>query len=291
MSESDTRRDVWGAAIEDFITAQVASGIRVTSTYTRRQHLQHFAARIERGPWEVTSDDLAVFLARQNWAQETRRSRRTTFAAFYGWAVATRRIVDDPVAGLAKLRPSEPTPRPVPDRVYLEALLRASPVEALWIDLAAEHGLRRAEIACIASWDIVETLVGHDLVVHGKGGKTRDVPLTRAMTAALLSIVDELPRGRGYLFPGDEGGHVSARWLGFRVNRLLDGHWTIHKLRHRAATRFWVSADGDPYVVADLMGWANLSMVKTYVKLPDDRKRAVLEGASRGGRSLVAANG
>ncbi len=147
-----------------------------------------------------------------------------------------------------------------------EALMRATPLEALWIDLAAEHGLRRAEVACIHSADIVETLMGHDLVVHGKGGKLREVPLTRAMAAALLALVDDLPGGRGYLFPGDEDEHVSARWLGFRVNRLLAGHWTMHKLRHRAATRFWVSAEGDPYVVADLMGWANLSMVRTYVE-------------------------
>lgn len=269
------------------MTAQLAGGIRQTSTYTRRQHLQHLAARIMCGPWEVSADALAGFMARQNWAQETRRSRRATFAAFYGWGVATGRASSNPVDALVKLRPADPAPRPVPDRVYLEALMRADPTEAVWIDLAAEHGLRRAEIACIHSADIIETLVGHDLVVHGKGGKVREVPLTRAMASALLGIVDDLPGGRGFLFPGDEHGHVSARWLGFRVNRLLDGHWTIHKLRHRAATRFWVAADGDPYVVADLMGWANLSMVRTYVKLPDERKRAVVESASRGGASVA----
>lgn len=278
--------DTWSTAIADFITAQVGSGIAVTSTYTRRQHLQHLAARIERDPWAVTADDLAVFMARQNWATETRRSRRTTFAAFYGWAVATGRVPLDPVAGLAKMKPGDPRPRPVPDRVYLEALIRADTDEAVWIDLAAEHGLRRAEIACIHSDDIVETLLGYDLVVHGKGGKEREVPLTAAMARTLLERVEELPRQRGHLFPGDDRGHVSPRWLGYRVNRLLAGAWTIHKLRHRAATRFYIAADGDPYVVADLMGWANISMVRTYVKLPDERRRAVVESASRAGRSL-----
>lgn len=292
--ERDTKgmphRVQWMHAIEEFTTAQEASGIASTSIYTRRQHLGHLARRVFSGPWVLTHDELAGYMAAQDWAQETRRGRRTTFEQFYDWAVATGRTVDHPVRAIKKISPSDPNPRPVPDRVYLEALLRATPVEALWIDLAAEHGLRRAEIARIHSRDIVETLVGHDLRVHGKGSKIREVPLTRAMARALLELGEPLGWRGGHLFPGDEHGHISARWLGARVNRLLSGAWTIHKLRHRAATRFWVSSSGDPYVVADLMGWANLSMVRTYVKLPDERKRAVVEAASRTGPALTSAS-
>lgn len=275
----------WDEQIRDFTTDQTAAGIARTSIYTRRQHLNHLARRVPYGPWELTTDDLAGFMATHNWARETRRSRLATFRAFYGWALRVGRIDEDPTAALAPIRPGDPAPRPVPDRVYLAALAQADDVERLWIDLAAEHGLRRAEIAGIHSRDIHETLLGHDLVVHGKGDKDREVPLTAAMARALLEIVKE--QGAGYLFPGDEDGHISARWLGKRINRLLDGDWTIHKLRHRAATRFWVAASGDPYVVADLMGWASLQMVRTYVKLPDDRKRSIVEGASRVGSPLA----
>lgn len=269
----------WSPEITAFVTAQSASGIARTSIYTRRQHLQHLAARVPYGPWELTTDDLAGFMASQNWERETRRGRLTTYRAFYSWAVKFGRIATDPTEALAKVKPGDPNPRPVPERIYLAALAQADDDERLWIDLAAEHGLRRGEIAPIHSDDIVDTLVGYDLVVHGKGMKTRDVPLTAAMARALLARVEA--QGRGFLFPGDEDGHVSARWLGKRVNRLLDGDWTIHKLRHRAATRFWVAANGDPYVVADLMGWASLAMVRTYVRLPDDRKRRIIESASR----------
>lgn len=284
-------RAQWSRAIDEFATAQEASGIRRSSIYSRRQHLRHLAARVYVGPWALTPDQVAGYMAAQDWAQETRRGRRTTFATFYAWGRATGRISHDPLVSVARVAPGEPTPRPVPDRVYLEALIRATPVEALWIDLAAEHGLRRAEIAGIHSRDVVETLLGHDLIVKGKGGKPREVPLTRAMARELLALGEEFGWRGGYLFPGDEEGHISARWLGSRVNRLLSGAWTIHKLRHRAATRFWVSSGGDPYVVADLMGWANLSMVRTYVKLPDERKRAVVEAASRTGAPVVNVGG
>jgi len=276
----------WALAIHAYLTAQAGTGAPRTTLYTRRQHLQHLARRVESDPWALTTDDLLGYMAAQNWERETRRGRRTTFASFWGWAVSTGRTDRNPVDGVAKVRPGDPNPRPVPDRVYLEALVRADADEAVWIDLAAEHGLRRAEIACIHDHDMIETLLGHDLVVHGKGGKLRTVPLTRAMARTLLARAHQL--GGGYLFPGDDDGHISPRWLGKRVNDLLEGDWTIHKLRHRAATRFWVQSQGDPYAVADLMGWASLNMVRVYVKLPDDRLRGIVEGASRAGRPLAS---
>lgn len=270
----------WGQAISDFIASQSASGYPKTTCGTRRQHLQHLARRAAgASPWRLTGDDLVAYAAAQNWERETRRGRRATFRAFWAWAIEAGRADADPTSVLKAVKPGDPDPRPVPDRVYLEALARADEDEALWIDLAAEHGLRRAEIACIHSRDIVETLIGYDLIVHGKGGKQRLVPLTNAMARALLERVEQ--QGEGYLWPGDEDGHLSARWLGKRVNRLLAGDWTIHKLRHRAATRYWIVSGGDPYAVADLMGWANLNMVRRYVRQPADRLRAIVTGASR----------
>jgi integrase/recombinase XerC len=280
----------WADAIGGFLVAQRAAGIARTSVESRRQHLAHMARRVEVGPWALDGAGLASYMDAQPWARETRRGRRTTLVEFYRWAVAAGHAASDPTAVLVRIQPSDPDPRPVPDRVYLEALVRADPVEAVWIDLAAEHGLRRSEVAVIQGRDIVETLLGHDLRVHGKGGKTRYVPLTRAMAERLLGLAQENGgrHGLGYVFPGDHDGHVSPQWVGKRVARLLGGIWTMHKLRHRAATRFWIAADGDPYAVADLMGWSNLNMVRVYVRQPDTRKRAIVEAASRSGARLLA---
>ncbi|UOE43753.1 tyrosine-type recombinase/integrase [Agromyces larvae] len=273
--------DDWASAIDAYLAYLRSVGRSATTVRARREQLQHLARRVEVGPWALDADGLTDYLGAQEWARETRRSRSAGIAGFYAWAVRRGHVEASPADELVPLRPAEPMPRPVPDRVYLEALIRADADEALWIDLAAEHGLRRAEVAGIHSNDIVPTLLGHDLIVHGKGGKLRTVPLTRPMARALLE------RGPGFLFPGEDGGHVSPRWLGKRVGRLLAGDYTMHKLRHRAATRFWVLADGDPYAVADLMGWANLNMVRVYVAQPDGRLRRIVEGASRSGDPLV----
>lgn len=270
----------WATAIAGYLAAARASSAATSTMYTRRQHLEHLARRVDVGPWELTSAELVAYMDAQRWARETQRGRRNTLDSFYRWAKRARHVRRSPAKVLDKVKPGDPNPNPVPDDVYLAALARADDDEALWIDLAAEHGLRRGEISRIHSRDIVPTLLGFDLVVHGKGGKLRRVPLTSAMHRALAA------RGAGYLFPGAEGGHVSARWLGKRVNRLLEQPWTIHKLRHRAATRFYLAAEGDPYAVAELMGWANISMVRVYVRLPDTKLRGIVEAASRHGHAL-----
>jgi integrase len=74
---------------------------------------------------------------------------------------------------------------------------------------------------------------------------------------------------------------VSPRWIGKRIARLLPGDWTIHKLRHRAATRFDEASGGDNYAVARLMGWSNLNMVPVYVKRRDDHLRGIVQAAAR----------
>lgn len=265
----------WADAITRFLAFESAGGHPATTIKTRRQHLHHLARRVHAEPFELTPDELIEYAGLQPWMPETRRGRRTTFIEFYRWAIRRGFTDTSPAEQLPLVRASAPNPRPVPDDVYLTALARADADEAVWIDLAAEHGLRRAEIAQIHSEDIQPTLLGYDLIVHGKGSKLRQVPLTGAMARTLMD------RGPGFAFPGDRDGHISAEYLGKRVARLLDGDWTIHKLRHRAATRFYVASSGDAYAVAELMGWSNINMVRVYVKLPDDKLRNIVEGSSR----------
>lgn len=276
----------WREAIDKFIAAQRVSGKRPATLYSLRQRLEHMARRVHAGPWDMVADELIDYAADQDWARETRRGRQAAFVSFYAWAQRRGLITTSPTAELESIKPGDPNPNPVPDHVYLAALIQADEDEALWIDLAAEHGLRRGEIAQVHSGDILPTLLGFDLRVHGKGGKLRLVPLTNSMARALHE------REAGFAFKGQDHGHISPRWLGTRVTRLLEEPWTIHKLRHRAATRFWIVSGGDPYAVADLMGWANINMVRIYVRQPTDRLRNIVNGASRlesGDRSRMLA--
>ena len=160
----------------------------------------------------------------------------------------------------------------MPKRIYLEARMRAGEWERIWLDLAYDHGMRRGEIAVVNSNDLVEDLIGWSLYVHGKGNRTRLIPLTGAMANTLREL------GEGWLFPGDDNGHISPRWLGKRVNRLIEGSWTMHKGRHAAGTRW--NEHGGLLVARDLLGHASVATTEIYCKVPDGQLRVTLEATA-----------
>jgi len=253
-----------------------------TTLRTRREHLSLLARSIGAGPWEVTGDQLRAWFAGRPWAANTYRSRRTTYRAFYAWAVLVGRVTRSPALAIPKGEVPTPRPKPVPDRAYAAALAAAKPRERLMCRLAAEHGLRRAEVAVV--WperDLFEDLSGWSLVVHGKGGKERVVPL-------LEDVARELRRlGAGYAFPGNDHGHLSPRWVGTLLARLLPGDYTMHKLRHRAGTK-WYDESGDLAAVQDLLGHADPKTTRTYVQVNARRLRAVVEGPGAGSTAVAA---
>jgi integrase/recombinase XerC len=254
----------------------LAVGIMATSVELRTYQLGRVARMLgSASPWSVTPAALSTWSGSvSHWAANTRRSYRTTLRGFYRWAVEDGRVDRSPATTLPRVRPAPPNPRPAPDQVYRPALAAASPRERLMLRLAADHGLRRGEISVVHSRDLLEDLAGWTLLVHGKGGKDRLVPL-------LVDVAAELRRlPEGYAFPGRVDGHLSPRWVGKLVSRLLEGDWTTHKLRHRAATAWWEASDHDVLTVGELLGHADPKTTRLYVKVHDARLRAVVNAAA-----------
>lgn len=227
-------------------------------------------------PWEVTSGDLLAWTGSKVWATETRRSVRASLRGFFAWGVMAGHLDRSPAAELPSIRPSIPRPRPAPDAVYRVALAAAGERERLMLRLAAEAGLRRAEVAQVHARDLVEDLAGWSLVVHGKGQRERLVPLGAGLALALRARVHATG---GYAFPGDDGGHLSPRWVGKLITRLLPEGHTMHALRHRFATRAY-AVDRDLLTVQALLGHASPTTTRVYVQVPDDALRRTVEAAA-----------
>lgn len=264
---------IWLEAVEAFGKFQRAGGAPATSVLARRQHLMHLARRVAKGPYDLTAGDLLEYLQAQEWKPETRRSRRTTLRAFYGWALTQRLVADNIALELPRVKASKAFPRPVPASVYQEAMAAAQPRVKLMLRMAYELGLRRAEIAQGHSRDLVEDLAGWSLIVHGKGNKTRLVPLTPRLALELRSLP------AGYFFPGEDNGHLSARYVGKLAARVLPEPWTIHTLRHSFASRAYGVAN-DLFVVQELLGHASPATTRVYVQLDDGAMRRTVLAAS-----------
>jgi integrase len=265
----------WEPHTTDWTLWLRALGRASTTIATRVEHIRWLARdTTAEDPWGLTTNELVAWLGSHDWARETRRSVRSSLRGFWRWGLLDGRAVDDPTTALPAPRPSVPSPHPTPERVYEAALLHAPPSARLMLRLAAEAGLRRAEVAQVHARDVHETSGGWSLTVHGKGGKEREVPVP----AGLAWDVRTKCMG-GFAFPGQHDGHVSPRWVGTRISRLLPDGMSIHGLRHRFGSVAY-DLSRDLLGVQQLLGHASPTTTQVYVLIPDERLRTIVDAVA-----------
>lgn len=259
----------WASALGDFRTAQRAAH-RSPGTIRTQAHYLNKLPTLARSPGHVTTSHLLGFLAVDHWSAATRKSARTAVRSFFRWLYQAGRIDHDPAEALPAIRVPEAEPNPVPELVYREALLAASERVRLMLLLAGHGGLRAAEVSRVHA----DHLAGDVLVVLGKGGKTRHVPIVQAELLARLQAVD------GYAFPNPTTGkpltpgHVSRL-----MSEAILGAWSGHKLRTRAGTAAYAGTR-DLLAVMQFLGHSRPETTRRYIKLPDDAVRAAARAAA-----------
>jgi integrase/recombinase XerC len=261
----------WFDAIAAFLTALRAAGRPDTTIGLRDYQLRRLAAAVAPcGPWEVTGAQLVDWVGGQEWARETRRSYRSAMRGFYRWAHGAGLVLVDPALALPSVDTRPPQPRPAPEDTYRLALAVADDRVRLMLRLAAELGMRRGEVARVHSDDLERDLAGWTLRVHGKGDRLRRLPIGDGLRVSIGK------RGAGYLFPGNDAGHLSPAYVGKLVSRAMPGAWAMHSLRHRFATLAY-SLDKDLFTVQELLGHASPVTTRLYVQVPvDSMRRTVL---------------
>ncbi|MBZ4345657.1 site-specific integrase, partial [Mycobacterium tuberculosis] len=118
----------------------------------------------------------------QHLSPEGRKTYRSTLRGFFVWAYEMDRVRDYVADSLPKVRCPKQPPRPAGDDVWQAALAKADRRIELMIRLAGEAGLRRAEAAQAHTGDLMD---GGLLLVHGKGGKRRIVPISDYLAALI----------------------------------------------------------------------------------------------------------
>lgn len=232
-------------------------------------------AELHQDPWAVNQGDLEAYIGRPGWKAQSRQSARNAVRSFYRWAHGRGFIDDDPAHGLPSISVPKGRKRwPAPELVVSQLINDPRQPERVRFmgELAALAGLRVCEIARVHGSDVDD--LGR-LVVVGKGGKTRMVPITD-------DVLLERLRGLGdaWAFPNGKGGHLTPRRVSELVAEALPGRWTAHTLRHRFATKAHEKIQ-DLFALAELLGHANIETTRVYVLTSDDRLRAVADAASR----------
>lgn len=260
----------WVEVIDKHTNSLKALGMRLETIRLRRNWIRSLARSFPRG-YDLTLNDLLTWSGAHDWKQQTRRSVHSNINAFYAWLHRAGHIAS-PVE-LPRIAKTAAVARPANDDALEAALEKAEALTRLMIRQASELGLRRAEVAQGHRRDIIHDLLGYSLLVHGKGGKVRIVPMPEGLARALLALPD------GYFYPGNDNGHLSPAWVGKLVARALPPGVTMHQLRHRFATRAY-AATNDILSVQTLLGHSSPETTIRYIRLNDDRLRKTVLAAA-----------
>ncbi len=219
--------------------------------------------------------------------------------AFYRALVWARAVEKNPALEVSP--PRDPTPRgdrrPALPLAMYKRLLGMLPLtdperlrDRVVFRLMGDVGLRVSEVEGLDVEDF-DPLEEEIRIREGKGGKSRTVPLPHDLAAELVEWI----RVRSaHAAPGEKalfvnvGGRKAAgmRLRAWTIRKRLAAYYRElgvpgryhgpHSLRHLAGTRLY-RATGDLYVVAALLGHADVSTSQVYAKMDRSRLREAVQ--------------
>lgn len=222
---------------------------------------------------DVSTADLEAYLAarRSTLAAETRKSIRSAFCSYYGWAYRNGYVEANPAADLLAVHIPVTIPRVAADEVVQMGLLTADIRVTAMIMLARYACLRLTELTTLhhrqREFDLLR--------ITGKGEKQRLVPINDPLMHVLLQL--ERENGGGYYFPGRNGGHMHP----MSVNKIITRHLGTnpHSLRHAGATAAY-RVTGDLRAVQMLLGHSSMATTQRYLHIGMDEVRRAAAGTA-----------
>lgn len=267
--------DGWRAPIDDWLTF-LAAFCSSNTVVSRRQIIENFARFVGGCPGDVVPSVVDAWLAVPGISRETRRNRRYAVLNFFRWAASVGLVAGSPAEGTHPIRSAIPFVRPIPEQVLADAYAAADERTRLILRLAAEAGLRRAEIAGLLCDRLTRGEGGWSLEVLGKGDRWRVVPITDSLAWDVKRAADA--SATRHVFPSVYGGALTAAHVAKLAAAVIPKPWTLHTLRHRYATRVYL-ASSDLLSCQKLLGHSSVGTTQRYVAMPDDRLRAAVAGA------------
>ncbi len=272
-----------------------------------RRDLAELAQLAGHTDWpRLNHADMRRFAARLHGAGQNPRSiarKLSGWRGFYAWLSLHVALPANPVDGVRAPRRAKSLPKAlaVDDAVQLlEANRHGHPepeelCNRAMFELLYSSGLRVSELAGL---DLAYTDHAHgnslgwfdaaagDVVVTGKGGKMRRVPVggpAREALAAWLAVRPPASDGSAALFLSSRGTRVTPRVVQHRLKQhaLKAGtpvHVHPHVLRHSFASHL-LQSSGDLRAVQELLGHASITSTQVYTALDFQHLAAVYDRA------------
>jgi len=291
-------------AFLDMLTAERAAARNTREAYAA--DLERLTAHLrERGAdfASATTDDLRAWLERmvidEGAAPRTTARRLSALRQFYKFMLSEGRRADDPSTILDGPGPGRPLPKILSETevvALIDAANKRDGAERARLTALLEilygTGLRVSELVGLRV--TAPTRDGRALIVRGKGGKERMVPLSEPARDALVAW---LPHRAAFLVPGrealqrpflfpsrasDEGHLTRQRFAQILKDLAVDAgvppsKVSPHVLRHAFATHL-LDHGADLRAVQKMLGHADIATTQIYTHVAGERlRRVVLE--------------
>ena len=289
-------------AFLDMLAAERAAARNTLDAYRRDlEDAGSWLAGHGPGLSEASNDDLRRYLQQltdSGSAPRTVARRLSALRQFYRFLCSEGRRSDDPASALDSPSQGRPLPKLVDEDGVSALIAAAEKLEGgegarlvTLLEVLYATGLRVSELVELPLSALPRD--GRCLIVRGKGGKERMVPLSppaRDALAAWLPLRSAfLPPGGGkaerYLFPSPSAadGHLTRQRFGQMLKDLalaagLDpAKLSPHVLRHAFATHL-LDHGADLRSVQKMLGHADIATTHIYTHVTSERlKRAVAD--------------
>jgi integrase/recombinase XerD len=289
----------------DMLAAERGAGANTLAAYGR--DLADFSAHLGvRGSTvaTATTDDVRAYLAqlsKREFAAASVARRLSAIRQLYRFLYAEGRRRDDPAVILEGPKRGRTVPK-VLSIAEVDRLLATARLASRQAALSSADQLRAARMTCLiemlyASGLRVSELVtlpasaadpqARMLIVRGKGGKERLVPLNEAakeaMRAYLALLAQSRPEARSkWLFPSfGESGHLTRQHFARDLKAvaaaagLRPDQVSPHVLRHAFASHL-LHNGADLRVVQTLLGHADISTTQIYTHVLEERLKSLV---------------
>jgi integrase/recombinase XerC len=254
---------------------------------------EHLGKKISLAAFsKLTPADVRAFMAMRRTDGVASRSLMRALAGLRSFARFLEREGRGRVGALAAVRApkiGKTLPKPLPiesARRVADADLRAGEEREAWVlardaavmALLYGSGLRISEALGLKRREVPEPGQGDVLVVRGKGGKMRMVPVLQNVLVLIAEYVAicpyDLPADTS-IFVGAKGGPLGPRIVQLAMARLrgalgLSDSATPHALRHSFATHL-LARGGDLRAIQELLGHASLSTTQIYTAVDTEQ--------------------
>jgi len=244
---------------------------------------------------EVTTRDMRAWMAHERARDLSARSLARQLSAvksFYRWLDQAEGINAAAVTATRAPKVPDRLPRPVPEAAAAQMLsLSDAMAEEPWIGardtavltLLYGCGLRISEALGLTGRALP---MGETLVIDGKGGKQRIVPVLPVAIAAVKGYLRLCPYPvlpDEPIFRGHRGGPLNPRQIQKAVQTLrqvmgLPETATPHALRHAFATHL-LERGADLRAIQELLGHASLSTTQAYTAVTERSLRRTYDAA------------